>query len=87
MERGNDRNEENKKRLEKDINFFKQQLKKEKNQFMRNMLLSQIRDVRQQQYNILQAERRQAERENQNLKEALEMALAKRMKEEEEKKE
>lgn len=61
-------------RLNQDLLFFKQQLAVERNQIRRNLLMRQIRDVLQQQKNILLEERNRAERQFLNLKEALDSA-------------
>ena len=58
-------------RLETDLRFFRQALENERNQFRRNLLLGQIRDVQQQILNTLRAERIRVERQNQNLEDAL----------------
>lgn len=63
-------------RIQKDVRFFEQQLKSERNQFLRNIILGQIRDLKQQHFNILRKERHQAQREYKNLKDALDEALA-----------
>ena len=58
-------------RLETDLRFFRQELENERDQFRRNLLLGQIRDVQQQILNTLRAERIRVERQNQNLEDAL----------------
>ena len=62
-------------RLEADLRFFRQELENERDQFRRNLLLGQIRDVDQQILNLLRAERVRVERENQNLQDALNEAI------------
>ena len=62
-------------RLEKDLKFFTLEYKKEKNLFRKNLLLSQIRDIKQEQLNLLKEERRRCEIQNRNLQEALDFAM------------
>ena len=61
-------------RLEKDLKFFTLEYEKEKNLFRKNLLLSQIRDIKQEQLNLLKEERRRCEIQNRNLQEALDFA-------------
>jgi hypothetical protein len=67
-------------RLKKDLHFFEQELaketKEENNQYRKILLLRQIRDIKQEICNLLRVERKQAERENRNLTDALNKALA-----------
>ena len=63
-------------RLEQDLRFFRRALDEERDQFTRNLILGQIRDVQQEIVNLLREERRRVERENQNLQEALNSAMA-----------
>jgi hypothetical protein len=65
-------------RLEADLRFFRLQLETERNQFRRNLILGQIRDVEQSILNRLRQQRAQLERENKNLQDMLE--LGKKMK-------
>jgi hypothetical protein len=67
-------------RLEQDLRFFRQELENEHDPFRRNLLLSQIRDVEQEIVNLLRQQRAQVERENRNLREALEDAMKKKKK-------
>ena len=62
-------------RLEKDLKFFTLEYEKEKNLFRKNLLLSQIRDIKQEQLNFLKEERRRCEIQNRNLQEALDFAM------------
>jgi hypothetical protein len=62
-------------RLEKDLKFFTLEYEKEKNLFRKNLLLSQIRDIKQEQLNLLKEERRRCEIQNRNLQEALDFAM------------
>ena len=62
-------------RLEQDLRFFRRELETERNQFRRNLLLGQIRDIQQEIVNLLRAERAQVERQNRNLQDALNMAI------------
>ena len=62
-------------RLEKDLKFFTLEYEKEKNSFRKNLLLSQIRDIKQEQLNLLKEERRRCEIQNRNLQEALDFAM------------
>jgi hypothetical protein len=62
-------------RLEQDRAFFKLALETERDQFRRNILLAQLRDVDIEILRLLRQERVQAERENQNLQEALDKAM------------
>ena len=61
-------------RLEADLRFFRQQLAQERDPFLRNLLLGQIRGVEQDIYNLLHQERLELERQNRNLQEMLEFA-------------
>ena len=61
-------------RLEEDLRFFEQQLETERNPFLRNLILGQIRDIKQQMLNILRQQRLLLQRQNQNLQDALEHA-------------
>ena len=65
-------------RLEQDLRFFRLQLETERDQFRRNLLLGQIRDVEQQILNLLRQERALLEHQNQNLQDLLE--IGKKMK-------
>ena len=62
-------------RLEQDLRFFRQQYDTERDHYRRLLLLSQIRDVEQDIVTLLRQERQQAEQENKNLQEALELAM------------
>ena len=62
-------------RLEEDLRFFRLQLENEHNQFMRNILLGQIRDVEQQILNLLRQQRARLERENKNLEDLLNLGM------------
>ena len=62
-------------RLEADRRFFTQQLAIERNQFRRNLILGQIRDIDVQILHLLRQERARVERENQNLEEMLNFAI------------
>ena len=62
-------------RLEADLAFFKQALETERDQFRRNILLGQIRDVNVEILRLLRQQRIRTERENQNLQEALDKAM------------
>ena len=62
-------------RLERDLLFFKQELERERDQFRRNLLLGQIRDIEEEILADLRRQRARAERENKNLQEALEAAI------------
>lgn len=61
--------------LERDLRFFRQELATERDQFRRNLLLGQIREVEQQIVNLLRVEREQAERENKNLRDFLDKVM------------
>ena len=61
--------------MEKDLKFFTLEYEKEKNLFRKNLLLSQIRDIKQEQLNLLKEERRRCEIQNRNLQEALDFAM------------
>jgi ribosome-associated translation inhibitor RaiA len=63
-------------RLEQDLRFFRLQLETERNQFRRNLLLGQIRDVELDILHELQRQRIRVEAENRNLQDALNMAMA-----------
>ena len=54
-------------RLLEDLRYFRQALETERDQFRRNILLRQIRDVQQEILNQLRAERAQLEGENKRL--------------------
>ena len=62
-------------RLEADRRFFTQQLAIERDQFRRNLILGQIRDIDVQILHLLRQERARVERENQNLEEMLNFAI------------
>ena len=62
-------------RLEQDLRFFRQQYDAERDHYRRLLLLSQIRDVEQDIVTLLRQERQQAEQENKNLQEALDLAM------------
>ena len=62
-------------RLEQDLRYFRQALETERDQFRRNLLLGQIRDVEQQILNRLRVERAQVEEENKRLQNLLEYAM------------
>jgi hypothetical protein len=70
----NNRNEKME-RLEQDLRFFQQELANERDQFRRNLLLGQIRDVEQEILNLLRQERAEVERQNKNLQDMLEYAM------------
>ena len=63
-------------RLEQDLRFFRLQLETERDQFRRNLLLGQIRDVELDILHELQRQRIRVEAENRNLQDALNMAMA-----------
>ena len=63
-------------RLEQDLRFFRLQLETERDQFRRNLLLGQIRDVELDILHELQRQRIRFEAENRNLQDALNMAMA-----------
>ena len=60
--------------LEDDLRYFENELANERDQFRRNLILSQIRDIKQQQLNVLIMKRKRLEKQNKNLEEALEWA-------------
>ena len=62
-------------RLEQDLRFFRQQLETERDQFRRNLILGQIRDVEREILNLLREERAQLELENKNFQDALDDAM------------
>ena len=62
-------------RLQQDLRFFQRELETERNQFRRNLLLGQIRDINQEILNLLRAERAVVERQNRNLQDALNIAM------------
>ena len=63
--------------LEDDLRYFENELANERDQFRRNLILSQIRDIKQQQLNLLIMQRKRLEKQNKNLEEALEWAKKK----------
>ena len=65
----------NMERLEQDLRFFRQQLETERDQFRRNLILGQIRDVEREILNLLREERAQLELENKNFQDALDDAM------------
>jgi hypothetical protein len=67
-------------RLERDLRYFKQELENERDQFRRNLLMQQIRDVERQIVNILTQERAEAQRKYLNLLDALNSAMQKKKK-------
>ena len=62
-------------RLEEDLRFFRLQLENEHDQFMRNILLGQIRDIEQQILNLLRQQRARLEQENNNLEDLLNLGM------------
>jgi hypothetical protein len=60
--------------LEDDLRYFENELANERDQFRRNLIMSQIRDIKQQQLNVLIMKRKRLEKQNKNLEEALEWA-------------
>ena len=62
-------------RLEQDLRFFRQQLETERDQFRRNLILGQIRDVEREILNLLREERAQLELDNKNFQDALDDAM------------
>jgi hypothetical protein len=62
-------------RLEQELRYFRQELANERDPFLQNILLGQIRDCQEQILHLLQEERKQAERENKNLQDALNWAI------------
>lgn len=62
-------------RLNRDLTFFRRELEKEKDPLRRELILEQMVEVEKSILEILREERRQAERENRNLQEALEACL------------
>ena len=61
--------------LEDDLRYFENELANERDQFRRNLIMSQIRDIKQQQLNVLIMKRKRLEKQNKNLEEALEWAI------------
>jgi hypothetical protein len=62
-------------RLEQDLRFFRNELANERDQFRRNLILAQMRDIEQQILNLLRAERALLEHQNRNLQDMLEAGM------------
>ena len=74
MERREQERKARMERLETDLRFFENELANERDQYMRNVLLGQIRDIKQEMLHLLREERADVERQNENLKEMLNLA-------------
>ena len=74
MERREQERKAKMERLETDLRFFENELANERDQYMRNVLLGQIRDIKQEMLHLLREERADVERQNENLKEMLNLA-------------
>jgi hypothetical protein len=62
-------------RLERDLRFFEQQLARERDPFLRLVILGQIRDVKEQKSHLLEQQVAQLEEENKSLDDAIQAAL------------
>lgn len=67
-------------KLERDLAFFTQQLERERDPFMRIVLLGQIQNIKEQIFNLRRREVEQLRRENQNLQDAIDAAMKRKKK-------